>query len=94
MTAQGSPDLLDTDVARRLLGTVAPARSAHTALDGTPRLLPMWFLWRDAERQPATFAGSRTVPALRARPIGLRPTRVGALDVRTRFPQALAGSAT
>lgn len=74
MTAQGSPDRLDTDAARRLL--------------------PMWFLWRDAEREPGTFPGSRTVPALRARPIGLRPTRVGALDVRTRFPQAHAGSAT
>ena len=69
MTAQGSPDLLDTDVARRLLGAIAPARLACTALDGTPRLLPMWFLWRDDERELvlATFAGSRKVPALRAR---------------------------
>ena len=159
MPPQGSLDLLDTDVARRLLGAVAPARLAYTALDGTPRLLPMWFLWHEHDRELvlATFAGSHKIPALRARPdvavtldtagpppdvlmlrgrvvldevdgvlpeyaamqvrylgpenaaaarvevdrpgvrmvrIGLRPTWVGALDFRTRFPQALAGSAT
>lgn len=152
-TAQGSLDLLTTDVARRLLDSTEPARLAYTAIDGTPRVLPMWFLWREPELVCATFAGSHKVAALRARPdvavtidtigpppdvlllrgqveltevdgvlpeyaemqvrylgaevaaaaraqvdrpgvrmvrIGLRPTWVGALDFRTRFPQAFA----
>lgn len=67
-TDQGSLDLLRTDVAQRLLGSAEPARLAYTATDGTPRVLPMWFLWREPELVLATFAGARKVAALRARP--------------------------
>ncbi len=68
LTDQGSLDLLHTDIARRLLDTVEPARLAYTATDGTPRVLPMWFLWREPELVLATFAGSHKLAALRARP--------------------------
>ncbi|MBW0116191.1 pyridoxamine 5'-phosphate oxidase family protein [Pseudonocardia abyssalis] len=153
MLTQGDPALLDTDIARGLLASTEPARLAYTATDGTPRVLPMWFLWSGDELVLASFAGSAKVAALRARPdvaitidtlgpppdvlllrgrveltevagvlpeytemqvrylgaefaaaaraevdvpgvrmvrIGLRPTWVGALDFRTRFPAGFA----
>lgn len=66
MAPLGSLDLLRSDVARRLLGTVAPVRRGYTAPDGTPRLLPMWFLWHEDDRELvlATFEGSRFPRAL------------------------------
>lgn len=152
-TTQGDTALLDTELARDLLASTEPARLGLTAADGTPRVLPMWFLWTGDELVLATFAGTAKVSALRARPdvavtidrigpppdvlllrgrveltevdgvlpeyaqmqarylgpesaaaaraevdvpgvrmvrIGLRPTWVGALDFRTRFPAGFA----
>jgi hypothetical protein len=37
---QGSPKLLDTPLAKKLLASAIPARVAYTAKDGTPRIVP------------------------------------------------------
>ena len=36
---QGDPNLIESDVAQRLLASTTPARIAYTALDGTPRIV-------------------------------------------------------
>jgi len=40
---QGDVALLEHETAQRLLGSTELARLAYTALDGTPRVLPMLF---------------------------------------------------
>jgi PPOX class probable F420-dependent enzyme len=45
MPQQGSLELLDDPVARVLLSSVNPARLAYTWLDGSPRVVPIWFHW-------------------------------------------------
>jgi hypothetical protein len=45
MTQQGSLDLLNDSVAKTLMGSANPARLAYTWLDGTPRVVPIWFHW-------------------------------------------------
>jgi hypothetical protein len=72
---QGSLELLDTPLARRLLASVIPARVAYTAKDGTPRIVATWFQWTDGElvmptfiRAPHVPIPSRRLTALRARP--------------------------
>jgi nitroimidazol reductase NimA-like FMN-containing flavoprotein (pyridoxamine 5'-phosphate oxidase superfamily) len=46
---QGDVRLLETDTARRLLATPVPARLAYTAKDGTPRVIPINFVWTGDE---------------------------------------------
>src|SRR6266540_4303344 len=72
---QGSPELLDSPLARMLLAAAIPARVAYTAQDGTPRIIASWFQWTDGELVMPTFiqaphvaAPSRRLTALRARP--------------------------
>ena len=66
--SQGALDLLEHEVAVRLLASTELARLAYVARDGTPRVLPMMFHWTGAELVMATFAGAAKVAALRARP--------------------------
>ena len=72
---QGSPELLDSPLARTLLAAAIPARLAYTAKDGTPRIVASWFQWTDGElvmptfiRAPHVAAPARRLTALRARP--------------------------
>jgi hypothetical protein len=72
---QGSPALLDSPLAQRLLASAVPARVAYTTKDGTPRIVPTWFQWIDGELVMPTFiqaphvrAPARRLAALRARP--------------------------
>jgi Pyridoxamine 5'-phosphate oxidase len=72
---QGSPQLLDTPLAQRLLAAAIPARVAYVAKDGTPRISASWFQWTDGELVMPTFiqaphvaAPARRLAALRARP--------------------------
>jgi Pyridoxamine 5'-phosphate oxidase len=72
---QGSPLLLDTPLAQRLLAAAIPARVAYTAKDGTPRISARWFRWSGGEvvmptfvRAPHVPAPARRLAALRARP--------------------------
>jgi hypothetical protein len=68
LTPQGDVRLLDSDVARRLLGSTELARLAYVAADGTPRVLPMLFHWTGEELVMSTFAGARKIAALRSKP--------------------------
>ena len=45
MTQQGSLDLLNDSVAKTLMDSANPARLAYTWLDGSPRVVPIWFHW-------------------------------------------------
>jgi hypothetical protein len=65
---QGDLGLLESDTAQRLLASTLPARVAYTALDGTPRALPIWFAWTGDELVMASFAGAAKARALRAHP--------------------------
>ena len=65
---QGDLALLDSEVAQRLLAANIPARLAFTAYDGTPRVLPINFVFNGTEVVMCGFARSHKKRALRARP--------------------------
>ena len=65
---QGDPALLHTDTAQRLLASTELARLAYRATDGTPRVLPILFVWTGTELVMSTFAGSGKLPGLRRHP--------------------------
>ena len=43
MARQGSLELLEDPVATALLDSAIPARLAYTWMDGSPRVVPIWF---------------------------------------------------
>ena len=45
MAHQGSLELLTDPVAEALVGSANPARLAYTWMDGSPRVVPIWFHW-------------------------------------------------
>ena len=45
MPQQGSLELLNDPVARALVNSVNPARLAYTWMDGSSRVVPIWFHW-------------------------------------------------
>jgi hypothetical protein len=45
MAQQGSLELLNDPVAKALLESTNPARLAYTWMDGSPRVVPIWFHW-------------------------------------------------
>ncbi|WP_433212034.1 pyridoxamine 5'-phosphate oxidase family protein [Microtetraspora malaysiensis] len=65
---QGDLRLLDTPTAQHLLTTSLVTRLAYTGKDGTPRLIPVNFLWTGDELVIAAFAGTYKIRDLRARP--------------------------
>ena len=46
---QGSLDLLHHPAAKQLLQSTIPARLAYVWMDGTPRVIPIWFHWNERE---------------------------------------------
>lgn len=56
-------------VAQRLLASGNPARLAYTALDGTPRVIPVGFHWNGETLVVGTVPGSAKVAAIRANPV-------------------------
>ena len=65
---QGDTRLLRDPIAQRLLHSSELARLGYVAIDGTPRVIPIGFLWTGAEVITATFQGSPKIRALRKRP--------------------------
>jgi PPOX class probable F420-dependent enzyme len=63
VSRQGGTELLQDAVAQTLLTSRALARLAYTWLDGSPRVVPMWFHW-DGEQ--VVFGGPPGAPKLRA----------------------------
>ena len=60
---QGDPALLKERVAQRLLGSAISASLAYNWLDGTPRVVPIWFKWNGEE---FVLASGDKAPKLRA----------------------------
>jgi hypothetical protein len=59
---------LEDPVAQRLLSSANPARLAYVARDGTPRVVPIGFLWDGSTFVLGTVPASAKVAALEANP--------------------------
>lgn len=81
---QGELALLDTDLAQRLLASALPARLGYLAVDGSPRVTPIWFHWTGDELVMATFVPSPKVSALER-----HPTVAVSIDTATFPPEVL-----
>jgi hypothetical protein len=65
---QGSVDLLKQPAAQELLRSKIPARLAYVWLDGTPRVVPIWFHWNGREIVMATPPRAPKLKALKKNP--------------------------
>jgi hypothetical protein len=65
---QGDLRLLEHQLARRLLVSKEMARLAYTALDGTPRVVPVMFHWDGDDVVVASFANAHKIAAIHRRP--------------------------
>jgi hypothetical protein len=90
---QGDLRLLETDIAQRLLRSTIPARLAYTATDGTPRVVPTWFVWTGAELVMATFTHCPPQgilrPARRLRALCANPDVAVTIDSEPQPPDVL-----
>ena len=68
MAQQGSLELLNDPVAKALLGSVNPARLAYTWMDGSPRVVPIWFHWTGEQIVLNTPVNAPKLRALAADP--------------------------
>jgi hypothetical protein len=66
--SQGDLALLDHPVAHELLNSAIPARLGYVAVDGTPRVTPIWFTWTGNEFVFGAAGTSPKVKALQANP--------------------------
>jgi hypothetical protein len=89
---QGDLGLLESDAARRLLGSGIPARFAYLALDGTPRVLPTWFHWTGDELVMPTFVAAPHVrhPAARLAALRANPAVAVTIDTEDSPPVGLS----
>jgi hypothetical protein len=90
---QGDLRLLGTPTAQRLLDSTIPARLAYVATDGTPRVVPTWFVWTGTDIVMATYvagpdAGIRH-PAARIAALRANPTVALTIDTDTSPPQSI-----
>jgi hypothetical protein len=65
---QGDLALLNDPVARQLLSSTIPARLAYSWIDGTPRVVPIWFEWDGTHVVLGSPARAPKLKALRVRP--------------------------
>jgi hypothetical protein len=88
---QGDLQLLETDVARRLLASRIPARFAYIAADGTPRVLATWFVWTGEVLAMPTFVAAPHVrhPAGRIRALRANPNAAVTIDTEAFPPEVL-----
>ena len=68
MPQQGSLELLNDPVASALVNSVNPARLAYTWMDGSPRVVPIWFHWTGAQFVLGTPPKAPKLKALAADP--------------------------
>ena len=68
MTPDDVHAVMTDPVAVRLLTSANPARLAYVALDGTPRVVPVGFLWNGQRLVIGTVPSSAKVAALRTHP--------------------------
>lgn len=62
---QEALEMLNDPVAQTLLSSKIPARLAYNWIDGTPRVVPIWFHWNGHELVFATPIASPKVEALK-----------------------------
>jgi pyridoxamine 5'-phosphate oxidase-like protein len=90
---QGDLRLLATPVALTLLNSTKLARLAFNALDGTPRLIPTWFVWNGEEVVMTTFIEGATIgirhPARRIAYMRANPDVALSIDADGARPVAL-----
>jgi hypothetical protein len=67
-TRQGDVALINDPVAQRLLNSTIPARLAYNWLDGTPRVVPIWFHWNGEELVLGSPPKAPKLRALRKNP--------------------------
>jgi hypothetical protein len=60
---QGSLELLQHPASKQLLQSTIPARLAYVWMDGTPRVVPIWFHWNGRE---FVLASPSKAPKLKA----------------------------
>jgi hypothetical protein len=60
---QGSLELLQHPASQELLRSTIPARLAYVWMDGTPRVIPIWFHWNGRE---IVMASPSKAPKLKA----------------------------
>src|SRR5207253_5219153 len=65
---QGDLALLQLPAARELLQSKLPARLAYVWMDGTPRVVPIWFHWNGSEFVMGTPPNTPKVKALARNP--------------------------
>jgi Pyridoxamine 5'-phosphate oxidase len=65
---QGSLDLLQHPASQELLHSKIPARLAYVWMDGTPRVVPIWFHWNGREIVMATPPRAPKLKALKKNP--------------------------
>jgi hypothetical protein len=89
---QGDLRLMESDLAKRLLGSTIPARYAYTALDGTPRIVGSWFVWTGEELVLPTFISGPHVShaAYRVRTLRANPDVAVTIDTETSPPEVLS----
>jgi hypothetical protein len=88
---QGDLRLLDTAPARALLSSSIPARLAFTWTDGTPRVIPTWFVWTGAEIVMCTFLSGPGIrhPARRVAVLRENPDVAITIDTENAVPDVL-----
>ncbi len=65
---QGDLGLLEHRTSEELLESGIPARVGYIAMDGTPRVTPMWFTWNGQELVFGAAGNSPKIKALQANP--------------------------
>jgi len=65
---QGDLSLLQHAASQELLQSKIPARLAYVWLDGTPRVIPIWFHWNGSQIVMATPPKAPKLKALRKNP--------------------------
>ncbi len=68
MPKQGEIDLLSDPIAQELLRSRIPARLAYVWLDGSPRVVPIWFHWTGQEFVMGSPPKAPKLKALRLNP--------------------------
>ena len=89
--AQGDPRLLETSLARDLLGRAIPARLAYVTRAGEPRIVPTWFHWTGEEVVMPTWRSGPHIrhPARRLRDLAERPQVAISIDTEDQPPVVL-----
>jgi hypothetical protein len=88
---QGRLELLETELAHRLLGSTIPARVAYLGSDATPRIFSTWFQWTGDALVMPTFISAPHVrhPASRLGDLRAHPDVAVTIDTESFPPEVL-----